>query len=85
MSYFIVIGAWNTKGDELEFVCRELARRNHNPIKLDLSGKKTTKDRDTALLNIVDTARKRLAMLAKKQHISGALSIGGGTNLWMSG
>jgi uncharacterized protein (UPF0261 family) len=85
MANFVVIGTWNTKGDELEFVCRELTKRNHNPIKLDLSARKTTKDRDTALLSIVDAARKRLATLAKKEHISGALSIGGGTNLWMSG
>ena len=84
MANFIVIGTWNTKGDELDFVCRELTKRNHKPIKLDLSSRKKTKDRDAVLLTIVDAARKKLATLAKKEHISGVLSVGGGTNLWMS-
>ena len=84
MANFIVIGTWDTKGDELDFVCRELTKRNHKPIKLDLSSRKKTKDRDAVLLTIVDAARKKLATLAKKEHISGVLSVGGGTNLWMS-
>jgi len=85
MADFLVIGTWNTKGEELEFVCEELAKRNHNPIKLDLSSRKTTKDRDAALLGIMAAAKRKLAVLAEKHHISGALSIGGGTSLWMSG
>ncbi len=84
MANFIVIGTWDTKGDELDFVCRELTKRNHKPIKLDLSSRKKTKDRDAVLLTIVDAARNKLATLAKKEHISGVLSVGGGTNLWMS-
>jgi uncharacterized protein (UPF0261 family) len=84
MGNFVVIGTWNTKGEELEFVCRELVKRNHNPIKLDLSARKTTQERDAVLLSIIDGARKKLATLARKQHLSGALAIGGGTNLWMS-
>jgi len=35
MADFVVIGTWNTKGEEVEFVCRELAKRNHNPVRLD--------------------------------------------------
>lgn len=85
MANFVVIGTWNTKGEELEFVCQELAKRNHTPIKLGLSATKTTQDRDTALSGIVEEARKKLAQTAKREHISGVLSVGGGTNLWMSG
>jgi uncharacterized protein (UPF0261 family) len=84
MANFVVMGTWNTKGEELDFVCRELTKRNHKPIKLDISARKTTEDRDTTLHNIINAARKRLATLAKKEHIAGALSVGGGTNLWMS-
>ena len=84
MGNFVVMGTWNTKGEELEFVCRELVKRGHNPIKLDLSAQKTTKERDTVLLRIIDGAKKKLTTLAKKQPLSGALAIGGGTNLWMS-
>jgi uncharacterized protein (UPF0261 family) len=84
MGNFLVIGTWNTKGEELEFVCQELARRNHNPIKLDLSATKGSGDRNTALLSVVDAAKKKLTTLAKQQHISGAVSVGGGTNLGMA-
>ena len=84
MGNFVVMGTWNTKGEELEFVCRELVKRGHNPIKLDLSAQKTTQERDTVLLRIIDGAKKKLTTLAKKQPLSGALAIGGGTNLWMS-
>ncbi len=84
MANFLVIGTWNTKGEELEFVCRELAKRDHNPIKLDLSATKSAEDRDAALLSIIEAARKKLESLARKEHISGVLSVGGGTNLWMS-
>ena len=84
MANFVVIGTWNTKGEELEFVCQELARRNHNPIRLDLSATKGSGDRNTALLSVVDAAKKKLTTLAKQQHISGAVSVGGGTNLGMA-
>jgi hypothetical protein len=29
MSNFIVIGTWNTKKGELEFVCNEIEKRSH--------------------------------------------------------
>lgn len=29
MSNFIVIGTWNTKKEELEFVCNEIEKRSH--------------------------------------------------------
>ena len=52
MANFLVIGTWNTKGEELEFVCQELARRHHNPIRWDLSATKGSGDRNTALLSV---------------------------------
>ena len=79
-----MIGTWNTKGEELDFVCQELARRNHTPIRLDLSATKGSGDRNTALLSVVEAAKKKLTTLVKEQHISGAVSVGGGTNLGMA-
>ena len=84
MGNFLVIGTWNTKGEELEFVCQELARRNHVSIRLDLSATKSSKDRNAALLSVVDAAMEKLATLARQQDISGAVSVGGGTNLGMA-
>ncbi|MBN1106979.1 MAG: Tm-1-like ATP-binding domain-containing protein [Deltaproteobacteria bacterium] len=84
MSNILVIGTWNTKGAELEFVCDELLKRHHNPIKLDLSSEKTGEDRDTVLARTVETARKRLKTIAENRLISGVLSVGGGTNLGMT-
>ncbi|HME46050.1 MAG TPA: Tm-1-like ATP-binding domain-containing protein [Syntrophorhabdales bacterium] len=84
MANFVVIGTWNTKGEELDFVCQELARRNHTPIRLDLSATKGSGDRNTALLSVVEAAKKKLNTLTKQQHISGAISVGGGTNLGMA-
>lgn len=80
MANFLVIGTWNTKGEELEFVCQELARGNHNPIRLDLSATRSSKDRNTALLSVVGAAKEKLTTLARQQRISGAVSVGGGTN-----
>jgi uncharacterized protein (UPF0261 family) len=84
MGNFLVIGTWNTKGAELEFVCDELVKRGHNPIKLDLSSEKTGEDRDVVLARTVEAARRRLKAIAETQPISGALSVGGGTNLGMT-
>ena len=84
MANFVVIGTWNTKGEELEFVCRELVKRGHNPVKLDLSSVKTGKDREEVLSATVDSAKIALNALAEKEQIAGLLSVGGGTNLGMT-
>ena len=84
MANFVVIGTWNTKGEELEFVCQELAKRNHNPIKLDLSSEKTGRAREEVLSDTVDAAKGALKALMEKKHVAGALSVGGGTNLGMA-
>ena len=83
MGNFLVICTWNTKGEELDFVCQELARRNHNPIRLDFSAKKA-RGQKAGLLGVVDAAKEKLTTLAKQQPISGAVSVGGGTNLGMA-
>jgi uncharacterized protein (UPF0261 family) len=84
MASFLVIGTWNTKGEELEFVCRELVKKNHTPIKMDLSSEKTGKDREEVLLATVDSAKRTLKNLTEKEQIAGVLSVGGGTNLNMA-
>jgi uncharacterized protein (UPF0261 family) len=84
MANFVVMGTWNTKGEELDLVCRELVKRGDNPIRLDLSSEKTGKDRDEVLSGTVESAKKRLKALADKEHIAGILSVGGGSNLGMA-
>ena len=84
MADYLVIGTWNTKGEELEFVCQELAKRNHNPIKLDLSSEKTGRAREEVLSDTVDAAKAALNALMEKKQRAGALSVGGGTNLGMA-
>lgn len=83
MANFLVIGTWNTKGEELEFVCRELVRRGHTPIKLDLSSEKTDRERDEVVSDTVARAKGALSDLLATERIAGVLSVGGGTNLGM--
>jgi len=84
MANFIVIGTWNTKHEDLEFVCKEIERRSHHPIRLDLSTKKVSGTRDVAISHKISLVKARLKQIAKKEHISGAISVGGGTNLFMA-
>jgi uncharacterized protein (UPF0261 family) len=48
MAHYIVLGTWNTKHEELNFICEEIKRRSHQPISLDLSTKKATRTRRIA-------------------------------------
>lgn len=84
MSNFIVIGTWNTKKEELEFVCNEIEKRSHRPIKLDLSTKKISGSREFAINHAVTHAKFKLRKIFKKDRIAGVLSLGGGTNLFMA-
>jgi len=84
MAHYIVLGTWNTKHEELDFICEEIKRRSHQPIPLDLSTKKATRTRDIAIRQSVSLAKAKLKEIAKKKHISGVISVGGGTNLFMA-
>jgi uncharacterized protein (UPF0261 family) len=37
MSTYLVMGTWNTKHEELDFLCREIVGRGHTPVRLDVS------------------------------------------------
>ena len=84
MANYIVLGTWNTKHEELDFLCEEIRKRSHQPIPLDLSTKKTTRTRDIAIRQSISIAKAGLKEIAKKKHISGVISVGGGTNLFMA-
>ena len=84
MANYIVLGTWNTKREELDFLCGEIRRRSHRPIPLDLSTKKANVTRNIAVSQSISRARARLKEIAKKNHISGIISVGGGTNLFMA-
>jgi uncharacterized protein (UPF0261 family) len=84
MANYIVLGTWNTKREELDFLCEEIRRRSHRPIPLDLSTKKATDTRNIAVSRSISMAKARLTEIAKNEPISGIISIGGGTNLFMA-
>ncbi len=84
MANYIVLGTWNTKHEELNFICEEIRRRSHQPIPLDLSTKKTTRTRDIAINQSISRAKARLKRISKNKDISGVISVGGGTNLFMA-
>jgi uncharacterized protein (UPF0261 family) len=84
MANYVVLGTWNTKREELDFLCGEIRRRSHRPIPLDLSTKKANVTRNIAVSQSISRARARLKEIAKKNHISGIISVGGGTNLFMA-
>jgi uncharacterized protein (UPF0261 family) len=78
------MGTWDTKREELEFICGEIIRRGHRPVQLDLSTKKIGRKRDAVINHTVSQAKERLKKIMKGEPVSGVLSIGGGTNLFMS-
>ena len=84
MANYIVLGTWNTKHEELDFICEEMRRRSHQPIPLDLSTKKTIHTRDMAIRQSISRAKVKLKEISQKKHISGIISVGGGTNLFMA-
>ena len=84
MTNYIVLGTWNTKHEELDFICEEMRRRSHQPIPLDLSTKKMTHTRDMAIRQSISRAKVKLKEISQKKHISGIISVGGGTNLFMA-
>ena len=84
MANYIVLGTWNTKREELDFICEEMRRRSHQPVPLDLSTKKTTRTRDIAIDQSISRAKAKLKEISKNKHISGVISMGGGTNLFMA-
>ncbi len=84
MANYIVLGTWNTKREELDLLCEEIKRRSHRPIPLDLSTKRANVTRNIAVSQSISRARARLKEITKKNHISGVISVGGGTNLFMA-
>jgi uncharacterized protein (UPF0261 family) len=84
MANYIVLGTWNTKHEELDFICEEMRKRSHQPVSLDLSTKKSTRTRDIAVSQSISRAKAKLREIAKKKQISGVISVGGGTNLFMA-
>lgn len=84
MANYIVLGTWNTKHEELDFICDEIKRQSHQPIPLDLSTKATTGTRNIAIRQSISMAKGTLKEIAKKKHISGVISVGGGTSLFMA-
>jgi len=83
MANFIVMGTWDTKYEELEFICEEIKKRSHHSIRLDLSTKKIERKRDAVISHTVSQAKERLKKIMKGEPVSGVLSMGGGTNLFM--
>ena len=84
MANYVVIGTWNTKHEELDLVCKEIRRRSHRPIPLDLSTKKTIHTREMAIRQSISRAKINLKEISQKKHISGIISVGGGTSLFMA-
>jgi uncharacterized protein (UPF0261 family) len=84
MANYLVLGTWNTKREELDFICEEIKRRSHQPIPLDLSTKRTTHPRDIAVNQSISKAKAKLKEISKKRHLSGVITVGGGTNLFMA-
>jgi uncharacterized protein (UPF0261 family) len=84
MANFVVMGTWNTKQEELEFICEEIKRKGHRPIQMDLSTKKFRGKRSMAVDHAISLIKEKLRRVLKKNHVSGVISIGGGTNLFMA-
>ena len=68
MANYIVLGTWNTKHEELDFICEEMRRRSHQPIPLDLSTRNDPQQRDIDHPSIhFDWREAKLKEIAKKE------------------
>ena len=83
MGQFVVIGSWNTKGNELDYVCNELEKKTHTAIKLDLSTNTFSHDRGKIIDATIADSKQKLKEITTHTPISGAISLGGGTGLYM--
>jgi uncharacterized protein (UPF0261 family) len=84
MTNFVVMGTWNTKQEELEFICAEIKRKGHRPIQMDLSTKRTRGKRSIAVDHAIALIKEKVKRVLEKNHVSGVIAIGGGTNLFMA-
>jgi len=84
MAYFIVMGTWDTKQEELEFICEEIKRKGHRPIQMDLSTRRIRGKRSIAVDHAISLIKERLRRILDENHASGLISVGGGTNLFMA-
>ena len=60
MANFVVIGTWDTKHEELEFICEEIRKRSHHPIKLNLSTRQITGTRDVAISHKISPCENKI-------------------------
>jgi uncharacterized protein (UPF0261 family) len=84
MSTYLVIGTWNTKHEELDFLCGEIAGKGHTPVKLDVSSTRFTDARDTAIDSAISRAAGELKDIMKEHLLAGIVAVGGGTLLYMA-
>ena len=84
MAGYVVLGTWNTKKEELEFVCQEIVRRGHEPIRLDLSTEGAWETRDLAVADAIRRGTTKLTKMMEVEKISGMVAMGGGTNFFMA-
>jgi uncharacterized protein (UPF0261 family) len=84
MSTYLVLGTWNTKQEELDFLCREIATRGHTPVKLDVSSTRISDARDTAINSTISRAKGELRDIMKRRRLAGMVAVGGGTLLYMA-
>ncbi len=84
MSTYVVMGTWNTKHEELDFLCREIAGKGHTPVKLDVSSTRFIDARDTAIDEAIHRAKKELKDVMTRHRVAGIVAAGGGTLLFMA-
>jgi len=84
MSTYLVIGTWDTKHEELDFLCGEIARGGHTPVRLDVSSTRFTDARDIAIDGVISRAAGELKDLMKRHRLAGMVAVGGGTLLYMA-
>lgn len=84
MSSYVVLGTWNTKGEELDFLCDEIRRLGHTPTKIDASSRVMSESRDASIAAAKDTAVEELNKVMKREVPAGAIAVGGGTMLFMA-
>ena len=74
MAGYVVLGTWNTKKEELEFVCQEIVRRGHEPVRLDLSTKGAWETRDLAVADAIRRGTTKLTKMMEVEKISGVVA-----------
>lgn len=75
MSHYVVLGTWDTKRKELEFLCDEITKRGHTPVRIDLPLEERRSRRDTVVDHSISTGKKELSKVVARVRTEAIINV----------